>query len=155
MDSGWDPAYAGGCPIRKPRDQRALASPPGLSQRATSFIASWRQGIHQMPLTLRLIAKLVIRRDKPRGLFPSRVKTLRTSDDGGRRTDDRRHRTAGTSHAVRYSPGSRPMTSVFRHPSSVILPDTPSSLVKEPGAWTNATRKTCFSRSLWSHVPGA
>jgi hypothetical protein len=38
-----------GCPIRKSRDQRSLASPPGLSQRATSFIASQRQGIHQMP----------------------------------------------------------------------------------------------------------
>ena len=39
-----------GCPIRKSRDQRSLASPPGLSQRATSFIASQCQGIHQMPL---------------------------------------------------------------------------------------------------------
>ena len=43
-----------------------LASPPGFSQRATSFIASWRQGIHQMPLPQRLIAKPVARRDKPR-----------------------------------------------------------------------------------------
>jgi hypothetical protein len=40
-----------GCPIRKSRDQRLLASPPGLSQRATSFIASQCQGIHQMPLS--------------------------------------------------------------------------------------------------------
>jgi hypothetical protein len=40
-----------GFPIRKSRDQRALASPPGLSQRATSFIASQRQGIHQMPFS--------------------------------------------------------------------------------------------------------
>jgi hypothetical protein len=31
-----------------------LASPPGLSQRATSFIASQCQGIHQMPLITRL-----------------------------------------------------------------------------------------------------
>ena len=38
-----------GCPIRRSRDQRLLASPPGFSQRATSFIASWCQGIHQMP----------------------------------------------------------------------------------------------------------
>src|SRR6202011_6179110 len=48
------------------KDQRVLASPPGFSQRATSFIASWRQGIHQMPLPQRLIAKPVARRDKPR-----------------------------------------------------------------------------------------
>ena len=43
-----------GFPIRKSADQRLLAPPHGLSQRATSFIASQCQGIHQMPL-LRLI----------------------------------------------------------------------------------------------------
>jgi hypothetical protein len=42
--------WAVGCPIRRSRDQRSLASPPGFSQRATSFIASQCQGIHQMPL---------------------------------------------------------------------------------------------------------
>ena len=31
-------------------DQSLLAAPHGFSQRATSFIASWRQGIHRMPL---------------------------------------------------------------------------------------------------------
>ena len=42
-----------GFPIRKSADQSLLAAPHGLSQRATSFIASWCQGIHQMPfLTL-------------------------------------------------------------------------------------------------------
>ena len=39
-----------GCPIRRSWDQRSLAPPPSLSQRATSFIASWRQGIHQIAL---------------------------------------------------------------------------------------------------------
>ena len=39
----------GGCPIRRSPDQRLLAASRGLSQRATSFIASRRQGIHQMP----------------------------------------------------------------------------------------------------------
>ena len=43
-----------GFPIRKSRDQRVLSPPPGLSQSATSFIASYRQGIHQTPF-LRLI----------------------------------------------------------------------------------------------------
>ena len=50
---GFGPGYRPktvGCPIRRSRDQRSLASPPGLSQRATSFIASQCQGIHQMPL---------------------------------------------------------------------------------------------------------
>ena len=39
-----------GCPIRTSTDQSLLAAPHGFSQRATSFIASWCQGIHRMPL---------------------------------------------------------------------------------------------------------
>ena len=39
-----------GFPIRKFPDQRVLTSPRDLSQPATSFIASDRQGIHQMLL---------------------------------------------------------------------------------------------------------
>ena len=35
-------------------DQRVLSPPHGLSQSATSFIASYRQGIHQTPF-MRLI----------------------------------------------------------------------------------------------------
>ena len=38
-----------GCPIQISTDQRLLAAPHGFSQRATSFIASWCQGIHRMP----------------------------------------------------------------------------------------------------------
>jgi hypothetical protein len=51
MDSPWATACAVGCPIRRSEDQRALAPPLGFSQRATSFIASRCQGIHQMPFT--------------------------------------------------------------------------------------------------------
>ena len=40
-----------GCPIRISTGQRLLAAPHGFSQRATSFIASWCQGIHRMPLS--------------------------------------------------------------------------------------------------------
>jgi hypothetical protein len=36
-------------------DQRVLASPHGFSQRATSFIASWCQGIHRMPFCRSII----------------------------------------------------------------------------------------------------
>ena len=43
-----------GFPIRKSADQRVLSPPHGLSQSATSFIASYRQGIHQTPF-MRLI----------------------------------------------------------------------------------------------------
>ena len=47
-----------GFPIRKSTDQSLLAAPRSLSQRATSFIASQCQGIHEMPLR-RLIASYV------------------------------------------------------------------------------------------------
>jgi hypothetical protein len=40
-----------GFPIRTSMDQSLLAAPHGFSQRATSFIASWCQGIHRMPLS--------------------------------------------------------------------------------------------------------
>ena len=46
--------YQVGFPIRKSADQRVLSPPHGLSQSATSFIASYRQGIHQTPF-MRLI----------------------------------------------------------------------------------------------------
>ena len=49
MDSAGDDPCGPGFPIRTSADQRLLASPRGFSQRATSFIASMRQGIHRMP----------------------------------------------------------------------------------------------------------
>ena len=51
------PHKAVGCPIRRSEDQRALAPPLGFSQRATSFIASRCQGIHQMPFSCRARAQ--------------------------------------------------------------------------------------------------
>ena len=45
----------GGFPIRISMDQRVLAPPHGFSQRATSFIASWCQGIHRMPFCRSII----------------------------------------------------------------------------------------------------
>jgi hypothetical protein len=56
MYSPCDTACAVGFPIRKSSDQSLLAAPRCLSQRATSFIASQCQGIHQMPFS-RSIAK--------------------------------------------------------------------------------------------------
>ena len=47
-----------GFPIRRSLDQSSFAAPQGLSQRTTSFIASQRQGIHQM--LLRHLIALVI-----------------------------------------------------------------------------------------------
>ena len=56
MNSPRDDPKGPGFPIRTPTDQRLLAAPHGFSQRAASFIASVRQGIHQM-LLLRLIQR--------------------------------------------------------------------------------------------------
>jgi hypothetical protein len=53
-----------GFPIRRFTDQSLFAAPHDLSQRTTSFIASQRQGIHQIPLRhlIALIAKARIRK---------------------------------------------------------------------------------------------
>ena len=74
MNSAQDTPKGVGFPIRKSPDQSLLATPRGLSQRATSFIASRCQGIHQMPFS-RLRATS-IRRDKPKTHERSREKTL-------------------------------------------------------------------------------
>ena len=50
MNSDSNTVETVGCPIRRSMDQSSFAAPHGLSQRTTSFIASYRQGIHQMPL---------------------------------------------------------------------------------------------------------
>lgn len=53
-----------GFPIRRSLDQSSFAAPQGLSQRTTSFIASQRQGIHQM-LLRHLIALVIHGRSRP------------------------------------------------------------------------------------------
>ena len=72
-----------GCPIRKSADQGIFASPRGLSQLITSFVASESQGILHVPLspfsmTLAmpcLVARhlflifIVLRHEHPRGLL--------------------------------------------------------------------------------------
>ena len=51
FDSAWsDRALPRpGFPIRTPPDQCLLAAPRSVSSPATSFIGSWRQGIHPVP----------------------------------------------------------------------------------------------------------
>ena len=54
-------------PFGNPRIKVRLATPRGISQPATSFIASWRQGIHHLPLlSLTKTARARIRRSPPR-----------------------------------------------------------------------------------------
>ena len=63
-----------GCPIRTSTDQRLLAAPRGFSQRATSFIASWCQGIHRMPFLYSISRSrpegrdLTMHRNHPQGI---------------------------------------------------------------------------------------
>ncbi len=71
-----------GCPIRISTDQRLLAAPRGFSQRATSFIASWCQGIHRMPFLYSisrpgpLSPNLTMHRNHPQGMKDSPWKYL-------------------------------------------------------------------------------
>ena len=62
MDSDADTRKRVGFPIRRSTDQRVLAPPRGLSQRATSFIASQCQGIHQMPFKTLDLSRLALGR---------------------------------------------------------------------------------------------
>ena len=59
-----------GFPIRKSADQSLFATPHGLSQRTTSFIASQRQGIHRTPLR-HLIALIIEDRSEGSDRFRS------------------------------------------------------------------------------------
>ena len=71
------PPKAVGCPIRRSQGPRALASRLSFSQRATSFIASRCQGIHQMPLI-----------SNSPTLSPKRaLARAQRTDDRGQRTD--------------------------------------------------------------------
>ena len=71
MNSDHDLPRGRGFPIRTSADQRSLASPRGFSQRATSFIASWRQGIHRTPFSCSQTHPTPpARRTKPRKVSP-------------------------------------------------------------------------------------
>jgi hypothetical protein len=83
-----------GCPIRKSPDQSLLATPQGLSQRATSFIASTRQGIRQMPLSRLNLNESAMRRDQSNARRVDRVTPTHSNPSGladpGKLTNPRR-----------------------------------------------------------------
>ena len=54
---GWRRCTPPGCPIRKSADQRSFASPRGLSQLITSFIASVSQGIRHSPFSVSYLTR--------------------------------------------------------------------------------------------------
>ena len=135
MDSAWDTACAVGFPIRKFTDQSLLAAPRDLSQRATSFIASQCQGIHQMPFR-RLIST------PTKTLAPRAGTSLLASRPTGPAVS-----------AVRcYSQPASPCGLAGRGASSVTC--TSSSLVHDPAsARVERGTKASAARSLWSTFP--
>ena len=108
--------YGPGFPIRISADQSLLATPRGFSQRATSFIASRCQGIHQVPLR-RLIpasrtAANPARSPKRTAALPPRRKsqgTFSAQERSSHRTDARqpRYRPPGMTLAPPSSPPGR------------------------------------------------
>ena len=127
-------------------DQSLFAAPHGLSQRTTSFIASQRQGIHQIPLS-HLIALIIHAQTArgspiPRGPGPSRPsragQDLRFQTRPGRgAVKAPRHAAAPRTTPSRGSPGTgrvhssrcrttRPATRAGDAPSQ------PNSLSSEP-----------------------
>ena len=78
-----------GFPIRISTDQSLFAAPRGFSQRTTSFIASRRQGIHQMPL--RRLTRMTILTTH-NGKYPSSITIARapvSADNRQTKTSDR------------------------------------------------------------------
>ena len=75
-----------GCPIRKSGDRRSLAPPPGLSQLATSFLASDSLGIPRAPF-FRFLAL----RSRPYTTPRPRRRTLARTRQGPRSPDRESH----------------------------------------------------------------
>ncbi len=76
-----------GCPIRKFSDQSLFAAPRDLSQRTTSFIASQRQGIRQIPFR-HLIVLIIEKQDarmRDAGELPHPSSVLRRPSSDSKR----------------------------------------------------------------------
>ena len=102
-----------GFPIRKSMDQRVLSPPHGLSQSATSFIASYRQGIHQTPFS----------------------RLIRSSEcmTGKANSAARPSRIHGSSSHVSLGPGEGFRTSLARYAVACLpLPAVPAAGLAQP-----------------------
>ena len=129
-----------------------LAPPRGLSQRATSFIASRRQGIHQMPL-LRSPRPSPGTTSAPEPERPS-IPCQRSTAPGSPGSDRTRPRTGNLPHATLLDPlhdvqtptATRPITAIgLVGPGRIERPTSPLSGVRSdllsygPGPTTPAT----------------
>jgi hypothetical protein len=133
-----------GCPIRKFTDQSFLAAPRDLSQRSTSFIASQRQGIHQMPL-FHLNALIINAHSTRRGTsnVARVICVMRTSFDlsTDRKTNLFRDRPEGVRLNNAWmlpQHGSSPRATSDRSPSSRCQTTTPSTIFDRGGRKTVA-----------------
>ncbi len=127
------PVAEGGFPHSEILGSKLVRSSPGLSQRTTSFIASQRQGIHQMPF-FHLIALIVDARHMARGLLlPLPIKARHTishrppsplgrADDGHRPSNSRdmsiRPRCGQTPRSHRTPPEPLPSSEARRSAAS-------------------------------------
>jgi hypothetical protein len=109
-----------GFPIRKSADQSSFAAPRGLSQRTTSFIASQRQGIHQIPFR-HLIALIV-------DAHPSAEVSLRTFE------------LLRDKHANRYGIDAFSFFLCFREKTSLLHANHPMMWVSHAGAFATLAR---------------
>ena len=152
-----------GCPIRKSSDQSSFAAPQGLSQRTTSFIASQRQGIHQM--LLRHLIALMIDVRCERQPFGHPLTRPRSQKDQ-RQDPLGSHRCMLAEHirpaALAHGPDAFPLHDVkhprrgTRHPArnSISLafgrPPLDATLVREWWSWTGSNRRphACKARAL-------
>ena len=124
-----------GCPIRISTDQSLLAAPHGFSQRATSFVASWCQGIHRMPFSRSIAPHAQKPATATRRAGPPANKTIRarttldtyTLNASGRPRDARRRAKADKPlPAGSDQPASRHVqkrTNLFTCPKNTKIPD--------------------------------
>ena len=147
--------YQVGCPIRRSADQRVLSPPHGLSQSATSFIASYRQGIHQTPF-MRLIRS---RRRRTR-IAPARIpeplsQPARASCLPGRsRSVHRLGKTASAANTPEGAPAEPPHTRddpqkrlVFLSLHDVKDHKGPNECLLSPRRWVCARRRMATNQN--------
>jgi hypothetical protein len=119
-----------GFPIRRSSDHSSFAAPQGLSQRTTSFIASQRQGIHQM-LFRHLIALMIHARRKGSGIAQTPQRLIRKTVPGSLQEHACRTQPAATAQRPKLVSGPKPQTG-----------HVPSSRCQTPAGAPRAARES-------------